>query len=216
MTQDWGQGQGQGGYGQDPQQQGFPQAPGYPQQGGGHPQQGGYPQAPGYPQQGGYAQPGYQQAGGLPMAPAEYGGGGPVARPGAATSAAVLSFVQAGITTITTILVLAGAANNGQPESWAFGLAQTVGVILLIMGGVQLMQGKNRTLLVAGNVLEIAISLGYAIMFGLIETQGFDLVEGAKATLIVIAALFAVMPVISVIQAQGGSTTHYLQSRRGR
>ncbi|MGQ0837287.1 hypothetical protein [Actinokineospora sp.] len=196
MSQDWGQGQGN--YGQEP---------------GGYPQQGGYPQAPGYPQQG------YPQTGGLPQAPAEYGGG-PITRSGAVTSAAVLAFVQAGITTITTIIVLAGAANSsgggGEASvSFVIGLVQLAGVLLLIFGGVQLMQGKGRGLLVAGAIVEIVLSATYLVAFAVIPTFGVDTFEGAKTFLILVALLFAVMPTISLIQALGASGTEWLRSRRG-
>lgn len=172
-------------------------------------EQGGFPAAPAAPE-------GYPQAGGLPMAPTEQGSGA-TARPGSATSSAVLAFVQGGITAITTVLVLDGAASNegGMPAmSLLIGLAQLVGVGLLIFGGVQLMQGKSKTLLVAGSVLELAICVAYLAIFLLIPTFGLDAIAGLKTVMVLFALLFAVMPTISLIQAQSGATTAWLGSRR--
>jgi hypothetical protein len=209
MTQDYGQGGG------------YPQG-GYPQQG--HPQQQGhqqgyqqpYPQQ-GYPQQQGYQQ--YPQSGGmqaLPYAPQQ--GGGPAARPGVVTSAAVLGFVQAGITTITTIMVLAGLSSSAV-DGTAFatnltvGLVQAAGVVLLVLGGVQIMGGKNRGVLIGGAVLEILITAFYVVMFAFIPTLGIDVFSGAKTFLIIVTLLFAVMPIISLVQALSGSATAWFQAR---
>jgi hypothetical protein len=206
MSQDYGQGGGypQGGFPQDPHQQQQQQP--YPQQG--------YPQQQGYQQ---YPQPGGMQA--LPYAPPQGGGGG--GRPGVVTSAAVLAFVQAGITTITTILVLIGLTDS-KVDGGAFavnlvvGLVQAAGVVLLILGGVRIMAGKSRGALIGGTVLEIVISLAYLVMFTVLPTAGIDVLNGVKAVMVLIALLFAVMPVISLVQAVSGSTTAWIRSRTGR
>jgi len=190
----------------------YGQQPGGNQPGGGGYQQpgsGGFPQAP--------QAPGYQQGyGGMPQAPQEYSGG-PVARPGAATAAAVLAFVQAGITTITTILVWLGVRNlsGGDAALQAgVGLAQTVGVVLLIMGGVQIMSGKSRTMLLVGSALEVVISLVWIIQVSVVDTQGIDFVNDIKTGIIAIAIAFAIMPAISLVLGLGNATTQYVQSRR--
>src|ERR1700741_3888202 len=100
MTQPYGQQPG----GNNPGGGGFQQQPGgnYPGSGGfQQPGSGGFPQAP--------QAPNYQQGyGSMPQAPKEYGG--PVARPGGTTAAAVLAFVQGGITLITSGILMLGLA----------------------------------------------------------------------------------------------------------
>lgn len=167
----------------------------------------GYPQAPAAPS-GGY--------GAMPQAPQEYSGG-PIPRPGAVTAAAVLGFVQAGLTTITTLIVWVGVFNltGGEMAMQALiAVAQTAGVVLLIMGALQLMNGKGRTLLIVGAALEIVISLFYMIIYSTVDAGGIDVLEGAKALLIGVAVFFAIMPVIMIVLARGALANQYLQPHR--
>lgn len=224
MTQPYGQQPDpSGGY---PQSGGFPQAPGYPQTPGqGQPAQG-YPPSPPYgqPAQGYSQNPQYGQQqdysyGTMPSAPPEYSSG-PQSRPGTVTAAAVLAYVQAGITLIPTILILIGLAsgNNNSDEvaiDWLIVLAQVVGAALLIAGGVQIMAGKSRNLLVAGCGVEIAVCLAWMIRTAAIDSGGYDVIDAGKGIIIGVAIFFAIMPAISLIMALGGSTTQFLQSRRG-
>jgi len=207
MTQPYGQQPG----GNHPGSGGFQQPGGnYPDSGGmQQPGSGGMPQAP--------QAPGYQQGyGSMPQAPQEYTGG-PMARPGVVTAAAVLAFVQAGITTITSILVWLGVQNLEGGDAAlqaAVALAQTVGVVLLIMGGVQIMSGKSRTMLIVGAGLEIVISLVWIIQVAVVDTAGVDLLENIKTGIIAIALAFAIMPAISLVLGLGGAATQYVQSKR--
>jgi len=204
---------GSGGFPQQPNGGGYQQQPGsggFQQPGGNYPGSGGFPQAP--------QAPGYQQGyGGMPQAPQEYSGG-PTARPGVVTAAAVLAYIQAGITTITTILVWIGVGQQTDGAETAFqgalALAQTVGIVLLIWGAVQAMGGKGRTMLLAGAGLEIVISLAWIIRFAALDTGGIEFLENAKGGIIFIAILFAVMPVITLILVMGQQATQYTQSRR--
>jgi hypothetical protein len=207
MNQPYGQQPG----GNHPGSGGFQQPGGnYPDSGGmQQPGSGGFPQAP--------QAPGYQQGyGGMPAAPQEYSGG-PMARPGVVTAAAVLAFVQAGITTITSILVWLGVQNLSGGDAAlqaAVALAQTVGVVLLIMGGVQLMSGKSRTMIVIGSALEIVISLVWIVQVAVVDTEGIDMLQDIKTGIIAIALAFAIMPAISLVLSLGGAATQYVQSRR--
>jgi hypothetical protein len=223
MTQPYGQQPPPGG--NYPGSGGFqqPDSGGFQQPGGNYPGSGGFQQPGGnYPGSGGFPQapqaPAYQQGyGGMPQAPQEYGG--PTARPGVATASAVLAFVQAGITAVTTILLFAGLANaNGGDVAvpLLIGLAQAAGVVLLIFGAVQLMGGKARTLLIVGCALELAICLAYIIISTAIPSLGIDALQSVKAGLIAIALFFAIMPAISLVLALGQQATQFLQSRRGR
>lgn len=234
MTQPYGQqpdpsggGYPQGGYpgypqtpGQGQPAQGYPQSPPYGQPAQGYPQSPPYGQpAQGYPQSPPYGQPaqGYPY-GSMPSAPPEYSNG-PIPRPGVVTAAAVLNYVEAGITLIPTVFFLsiligleAGADDAGL--LWIAVIAQVIGSALLIAGGVQIMGGKSRSLMIAGTALEIAISLYWIVMFA-VQTRGVDGAEYGTGFVVGSAIFFAIMPVISLVLSLGASTTQFLQSRRG-
>lgn len=231
MTQPYGQqpdpqgGYPQGGYPQGGVPQGYPQTPGQGQPAQGYPQSPPYgqPAQPQYPQSPPYGQPAPQYPyGSMPAAPAEYSSG-PIPRPGTVTAAAVLGYIQAGITLIPTILMLAGLVSSdtsGAAEDAALGwiivLAQIAGAALLIAGGVQIMGGKSRSVMVAGAGLEVAISLFWIIRVALIDSEGVDVIDAGKGVIIGIAIFFAIMPTISLVMSLGASTTQFLESRRGR
>jgi hypothetical protein len=150
--------------------------------------------------------------GGMPPAPPEYTSG-PVARPGTVTAAAVLAFVQAGLTLICTIfvMVILGAVTDASNDSlagfeidsgmlalmWVVAIAGLVGAGLLIWAGVKSMSGT------AGNLMLIATGLQIVLCI-------VWLVQGAP-----IALVFAVMPVISLVLALGGPAKQYEASKRG-
>jgi hypothetical protein len=156
-------------------------------------------------------QPGY---GAMPPAPPEYTGG-PVARPGTVTTAAVLGFVQAGITIIATIILMIGLAavqdvvndaesvggvdidGGGLGLLWAAGFVALVGAGLLIWGSVKALSGT------AGNLLVIAAGLQIVLCV-------FWLVEGAG----IIPILLIVMPIISLVMSLGGPAKQYEASKK--
>lgn len=240
MTQPYGQEPGQpgGGYPQG----GYPQTPGQGQPAQGYPQSPPYGQpAQGYPQSPPYGQPaqgysptppsGYPQAPGygtMPPAPPEYSAG-PVGRPGVATAAAVLAFVQAGLTLIPGVLQLINAPKNGglagNPPTGvmiAVALAEVIGAALLIFGGIQLLGGKSRTMIIAGAAVELAICVYWIIYATSIDStlagnEDFAVaaMNAGKGVLIGFAIFFAIMPTITLVMSLGGSTTQFLQSRRG-
>src|SRR5690242_1385358 len=126
-------------------------------------------------------QPGY---GAMPPAPPEYTAG-PIGRPGVVTAAAVLAFVQAGITAIPGVLALFGSSNlGGNAEGWISTIAILAGVALLIVGGVQLIGGKNRNLLLVACGLELAISLFFIIRVAAIDSEGIEAVDYGKGVII--------------------------------
>ena len=193
----------------------YGQQPGGNQPGSGGFQQPAFPQAPQAAGAGSYQQ-GY---GGMPQAPQEYSGGSQ-GRPGVVTAAAVLAFVQAGLTAITTILVFSGVADmEGSAALFQvlIGLAQTAGVVLLIVGGVQLMGGKGRGMMLAGCIVELVICLFYlvvfAVIFGTLDDAGIDVLGSAKAVVIASAVFFAIMPSISLVLSFGQQSTQFLRSR---
>ncbi len=227
MTQPYGQQPDpSGGYPQSggfPQGQGYPQAPGYaPTPPGGYPQsppggfQQGYPQTPpgGYPPAPGYG-------GGMPPAPQEYGHG-PMRRPSSVTAAAVLGFVQAGITTIPAVIQLVAAAGGSSDvgggamaEGLLVSVAELIAVALLITGGVQLIGGRSRNIMIAGAALELVICLYWLIRYATLDSNGIDIIDAGKGVIMAFAIFFAVMPTIILAMSLGGTTTQFLQSRRG-
>jgi hypothetical protein len=156
----------------------------------------------------------------MPAAPAEYGG--PLSRPSTLTAAAVLAFVQAGITAIPGILQLVAAAGasadlggGAVAEGLAVAIATVVGTALLITGGVQVLGGKSRTMMIAGCALELVICVYYVIRIGLIDSAGVEAIDAGKGVIIGFAIFFAIMPVISIVLTLGATSTQFLQSRRG-
>lgn len=156
-------------------------------------------------------QPGY---GGMPPAPPEYGG--QMARPGTVTAAAVLAFVQAGLTIISTIVLMIGlAALSGavdEAESiggvdvdegmlavlWILAIVGLVGGGLLIWGGVKALSGT------AGQLLVIAAAV--QIVLCIVWLAGFS---GG-----IISILLIVMPIITLVLALGSASKQYEASRR--
>jgi hypothetical protein len=218
-------------YGQQPYPGHQPPIPGY-----GAPAGSGYPQQQGQPGTPPGGQPGYPGTppGGQPVyagqpypqgGPAGYGGGygpAPVEKPGGVTGAAVLGFIQAGITLITTGILFSGLFATGGAEGtglgWVIALAQLAGLILLIFGAVQLMSGTSRAMYLAGAGLELAICAYYLISILIADTDTesaalSSTLADMKAAAAVIPIVFAVMPLIGLILALNSGTTRYLQAK---
>lgn len=165
----------------------------------------------GQPGYGAPAQPGY---GAMPPAPPEYTSG-PIPRPGTVTTAAVLAFVQAGITLICSVILMIGlgavSSAVGDAESiggidvdkgmlamlWVLTIVGLLGAGLLIWGGVKALGGS-------GQVLVIASAL--QILLCIVWLAGFS---GG-----LISILLVVMPVISLIMSLGGPAKQFEASRR--
>ena len=180
------------------------------------PQQPGYPPTPPGGQAAYPAQP-------YPGAPGGYGQ--PTVRPGSVTGAAVLGFIQAGITLITTGMLFVGlfGTMSGQGseaiEAWLVAIAQLAGLVLMIFGAVQMMSGTSRTLYLVGVILELVISAYYLISFLAIDTGSGLLSENfedLKNAMAVIPVVFAVMPLIGLILALGSAASSYLSPARTR
>jgi len=158
-------------------------------------------------------QPGY---GAMPPAPPEYTGG-PTARPGTVTAAAVLGFVQAGITIISVVILMVGLAavqdvvNDAETINgvdvdggwltlmWIAAFVGLIGAALLIWGAVKALSGT------AGNLLIIAAGLQIVLCV-------FWLIEGAG----IIPILLIVMPIIALVMSLGGPAKQYEASKSGR
>jgi hypothetical protein len=152
-----------------------------------------------------------------PQAPGQ--GRAPVQKPGTITGAAVLGFIQAGITLIATVIFTLGLAQasalaSGLGEMWAVDIAQIAGIVILIIGGVLLAGGKSRGLFLVATGLEIALSLYWAIRFGSVSTDGIGAFESFQNFFILLAIGFAIMPVIALILAAGSRPGQYIQAMR--
>ncbi len=155
--------------------------PGQPPSHGGQPpyapQPYGAPQQYGAPQPYGAAPPyGAPQQYGVPQqygAPQPYGasvGAGPGRRPGIVTTAAILAFVDAGLVIITKLLAFAilFTFTNNAIADWGIGLVVANYVILLaklvtggllIWGGVAVLRGRSRRILVIAAVTQAILSV---------------------------------------------------------
>ena len=197
MTQPYGQQPG----GNNPGSGGFQQQPG----------SGGFPQAP--------QPPAYQQGyGAMPQAPQEYSGG-PIPRPGGTTAAAVLAFVQGGITLITTGILMIGLAaiadlandvnsqsaggvdiSGSLAEAWIVAIVQLIGVGLLIYGGVKLMAGAPGPLFMIAAGLQIALCI-------------YRLIRSATP---IVPTVLAVMPIVALALTFSATHKQFVASRSGR
>lgn len=167
-----------------------------------------------YGQQPGDTNQGY---GGMPPAPPEYSSG-PATRPGTVTTAAVLAFVQAGLTLICSVILmiglgaLAGAMDDADTIGgidvnegalaglWILSIVGLAGAGLLIWGGVKALSGT------AGKLLVIAA--GLQILLCVIWLAAF---QGG-----IVSILLAVMPIIILVMSLGGPAKQYEASRSGR
>ena len=160
-------------------------------------------------QQGGY--------GAMPPAPPEYSSG-PITRPGTVTTAAVLAFVQAGLTLICSVFLmiglgaLAGAMDDADTIGgidvnegalaglWILAIVGLAGAGLLIWGGIKALSGT------AGKILIIAA--GLQILLCIIWLAAF---QGG-----IVSIVLVVMPIIILVMSLGGPAKQYEASRSGR
>jgi hypothetical protein len=172
---------------------------------------GNFNQGPGY----GGMPPG-GMPGGMPPAPQEYSSG-PIPRPGTVTTAAVLAFVQAGLTLICTVIVMIGfgavSAATDEAESiggvdidegllavgWALAFGGLIGGGLLIWGGIKALSGTAGQLLVIAAGVQILLCILWLAILG-----------GG-----IVSVILAVMPIITLIMSLGGPAKQYEASRRG-
>jgi hypothetical protein len=164
-----------------------------------------------YGQQPGDANQGY---GAMPPAPAEHSAG-PITRPGTVTAAAVLNFVQAGITLISSILMMTvvGAVTSAADDEslggievdegmlavfWILTIAGVLGAGLLIWAGIKALSGTAGNLMMIANGLQIVLGIVWLIV-------------GAP-----IAVAFLIMPIISLVLSMQGPAKQFEASRAGR
>ncbi|MDQ3788383.1 MAG: hypothetical protein M3422_14215 [Actinomycetota bacterium] len=167
-----------------------------------------------YGQQPGDANQGY---GAMPPAPPEYSSG-PVTRPGTVTAAAVLAFVQAGLTLICTIVLMIGlGAISGAVDDaesiggvdvnegalaglWVLAIVGLVGGGLLIWGGVKALSGTAGQILIIAAALQILLCIVWLAAF-----------EGG-----IVSILLVIMPIITLVLSLGGPAKQFEASRSGR
>lgn len=127
-------------------------------------------------------------------------------RPGSATAAAVLGFVQAGLTLCTTIVILfvlasvPATVDTGELTlAWIVTIAQAAGAGMLIYGSVQLLGGVDRMIYLVAAGIEVAICLYYLVRILSADVSDTlpSTVDGRPA-LAVFPILFAAMPVVGL------------------
>ena len=195
---------------------------------GGQPYYGQQP-PPGY--QPGYQQPGYQQPGspptgyypqpGYPYGPPAYGypqiyQPAGAQRPGTATTASVLAFVNGGLLIAAALLLFAGASvisdlgsatqTDTTFTTTEFRLDALINLLaagLLIAGGVALAGRKStgRTMIAVGSVIVVAAAIYWMTRFDAFSTTVFY------------GLLFAALSVLSIAMAFTGSTKAWLHGK---
>ena len=223
------------GYPGPPSGQAGHQGQGYPGQNyptAGHPSQG-YPAAgstpPGYPPPGypgqqygqSYPNPGYAAAG----PPPGYGAGYPpvgyqmvpmypvpqrATKPGGATAAAVLAYVQSGFVLIGGVVMFSGSAgldsvrrgSSLSSELTVIGIITVLAGGLLIAGATTLLNRKP-ALLLLGNALSIAVSLYFVVR----------LLDVAYGIGLWVPIIYAILPVISIALASSKDVRSWARAR---
>ncbi len=180
----------------------------------------GYP-PPGYPP--GYPQPGYYQPAGYPYAPPGYAYPQPyyplqLQRPGTATTACVLSFVNGGLLIAAALLLFAGASVISDlgsvtqtyttfttTEFRLDAVVNLLAAVLLIAGGVTLAgrRATGRTMICVGSVIVIGAAIYWMTRFD------------AFATTVFYGLLFAAMSVLSIAMAFTTATKAWLAAAPG-
>lgn len=194
-------------YAYGPPQPGYgTSAPGYPaaQPSYGPPQPGYGPPPPGYPAPFGY--------------PLQRG---PV-RPGGATAAAVLLFIQASVVLISTFYVLffaslasgisasgVSGADAAESEWTIVGILQLVSVGLLIFGGVQLLSGSGRILTLVACGIQLAFVVYWMVRIGSLPEFDTD-----GSFFFVVALMYAVLPAVALGLAAQRPVAEYMASKR--
>jgi hypothetical protein len=106
--------------------------------------------------------------------PAGYGGAGPQ-RPGQVTAAAVIGIVIGGLSTLIYLLALITIGTYFSFDAFLgilVLLSLAAGVVVLV-GGIQALQGKSPRLLLLGSYTSIVVSLLY-LVWAAISGWGFD------------------------------------------
>lgn len=169
-----------------------------------HPGPAPYQPQPGYP-----AAPGYGPGPGAPVAmayPGPYGGYGPPRRngpprPGGATAAAVLHFVQGGIVLIASLYllfalsVIEALTETTQSEFTIVTVVQLASAGLLIAGGVTLLSGNSLVLSYVAGAVQLALVLYWAIRIASFTSGELDEVFPSLA---IMSMFFAVLPIIAL------------------
>lgn len=183
------------------------------------PEQGvvGYPPPQGYPapygqQAQGYSPYGYQ----VPRGPS---------RPGGATASAVLMFIQAGLTLVSTFYVLFGASVAGtvaaggyssadalQTEWTVIGILQLVSVGLLIFGGVQLLGSSGVTVAIVACAAQLLLVIYWMIRIGTLADFNSD----GEPFYFVIPLIYAVLPAVALPLIANKNVTRYMAAKRAQ
>ncbi|MGI8721586.1 MAG: hypothetical protein ACR2JG_05105, partial [Geodermatophilaceae bacterium] len=146
-------------------------------------------------------------------------------RPGGATASAVLMFIQAALTLISTFYVLffaslAGSASAaGVPEADTYeteftiiGILQLISVGLLIFGGVQLLGGSanGRELAIAACGIQLAFAVYWMIRIGSLP----DFTGDGSTFFFVVPLMYTVLPLVALPLAVGRPVRDYIAAKQ--
>jgi hypothetical protein len=156
-----------------------------------------------------YGYPPQQQPNGYPvypMYPPPYVLVQPDSRPGSLVAGGVLGYVQAGITAIPTIMLTFALTNMTRHVAriellWTADILQFVGIFLLILGSTQMVMATSRAVFIAGVLLEIGLTVYWAVCFGVLFEDAASWWSMVGSQLIVFSLLFGILPVIGLILA---------------
>jgi hypothetical protein len=140
-------------------------------------------------------------------------------RPTQASAAAVLAFVQAGVTALPTadLLVAAALADSHRAgmSTLALFAVQAIGICFLIAGGVEILRGRDRGLLVVGCVLQLALCFFHAVFWPMTGTTPWGTYLAAwPFSTAPLATGFAMLPIMGILLCFDRQTTEFLRSRK--
>ena len=140
-------------------------------------------------------------------------------RPGAATAAAVLAFVQAGLLLLAVLAIVVAAVADDVPGN-DVGVAVLVAVVactlagLDLLGGLFLLRGAGRTLLLVGTWIEVGL-LGLLFLVVLADAvTGNPVDPTADLVGVLVLLVLAVVPVVRLVQATRPAVGSWLAARQ--
>jgi hypothetical protein len=90
------------------------------------------------------------------------------------------------------------------------GVAQTAGVVLLVVGAVRLLRHQGRSVLTFGCLLQLAICLYYVFRYAASDAD--EPASGGSNLLVLVALLFGIMPAISMSLARSAEADEFEES----
>jgi hypothetical protein len=142
-------------------------------------------------------------------------------RPKVVMAAAVLGLFTGGMTLIVNFVVILplGVPDLSRTLNivvWLVALGQVAGAVLLIVGSVRLAAGAGRVLLTTGTVVQLVAWLAYGYYVVLDISRDTTEPPATAVTYTVVALVFAILPVTSLVLAYARSATEFTGLSGGR